>query len=241
MRRLRITLGLAVGVCVLAVAAVPVSAHQFTASGYNKELPLKTKGLGTGIQTFKLGRIEFECGVARAKGVVSESPSPVLKVAVRYAECESHTKLYGQEVFPKIHFKGLVEYLFHQNGYAEIGSGGEPGSPQIGKDPIEIAISQTGGCRALWPAQVVPFKAETKPDEEYSAVSFSQKEVSAENLKKFPTGFQQKLVITRALKNMEYEIETLGLCEGFEKTEGKIGTDAGTLEMEVGAGNLGFE
>lgn len=241
MRRLRIALGLAVGLCVLVVAAVPVSAHQFTASAYNKTLPLKTKGLGTGIQSFKLGKIEFECGVARAKGVVSESPSPVLKVAVKYTECESHTKFYGQAVYPKVHFKGNVEYLFHENGFAEIGAGGEPASPQIGNDPIEIVIAQTGGCKVLWPAQVVPFKAETKPDEEYSAVSFSSKEVPAENLKKFPTGLQRKLVITRALKNMEYEIEPIGLCEGFEKTEGKIGADAGMLEMEVGGGDLGFE
>ncbi len=241
LRRLRITLGLAVGLCVLAVAAVPVSAHQFTASGFNKVFPLKTKGLGTGTQSFKLGKIEFECSVARAKGIVGESPSPVLKVAVKYAECESHTKLFGQAVFPKVHFKSNVEYLFHENGFAEIGAGGEPESPQIGKDPIEIVIAQTGGCKVLWPAQVVPFKAEIKPDEEYSAVSFSQQEVPAENLKKFPTGLQQKLVITRALKNMEYEIEPIGLCEGYEKTEGKIGADSGMLEMEVGGGDLGFE
>lgn len=188
MRRLRITLGLAVGLCVLAVAAVPVSAHQFTASGYNKVLPLRTKGLGTGTQLFKLGKIEFECSVAKAKGVVSESPSPVLKVSVKYAECESHTKFYGQIVYPKIHFKSNVEYLFHENGFAEIGAGGEPTSPQIGSGAIEIVIAQTGGCRVLWPAQTVPFKAEIKPEEEYSAVLFTNTEVSAENLKKFPPG-----------------------------------------------------
>ena len=40
---------------------------------------------------------------------------------------------------------------------------------------------------------------------------------------------------------MAYEIEPVGLCEGDEKTEGKIGIDSGVLEMEVPGGDLGFE
>ena len=87
----------------------------------------------------------------------------------------------------------------------------------------------------------MPFKAEIKPEEEYSAVLFSSKEVTAENLKKFPTGFQQKLVITNELKNMAYEIEPIGLCEGWEKTEGKIGLDTGGLELETIGGDLSFQ
>lgn len=241
MKRVKAAIGLAIGICVLAIVAAPVSAHEFTASAFNKTFPLKTKGEGTGTQLFKLGRVEFECGVAKAKGVVSESPAPLLKVSVKYTECESHTKFYGQASYPKIHFRNRVEYLYHQNGFAEIGAGGEIESPTIGSGPIEIVIAQTGGCKLLWPAQTVPFKAEIKPEEEYSAVLFSSKEVTAENLKKFPTGFQQKLVITNELKNMAYEIEPIGLCEGWEKTEGKIGLDTGGLELETIGGDLSFQ
>ncbi len=240
MRRARTMVGLAVVAGALLVLAAPVSAHEFTASAFNKAFPLKTKGIGTGTQTFKLGKVEFECAVAKARGIVSESPTPVLKVSVKYAECESHTKFYAQQSFPKIHFRNRVEYLYHQNGFAEIGAGGEIESPSIGSSPIEIVIAQTGGCKLLWPAQTVPFKAEIKPDEEYSAVLFSNNEITAENLKKFPTGFQQKLVVTNELKNMAYEIEPVGLCEGWEKTEGKIGLDTGALELETIGGDLGF-
>jgi hypothetical protein len=241
MRRTKAMVGLAgVASALLAVAAGSASAHEFVANGFDKTLPLKTTGVGTGTQAFKFGKIEFECNVARTKGIVSESPSPVLKVAAKYSECESHTKFFGQTTFPKIHFKKPVEYLYHQNGFAEVGAGGELASPQIGSEPIEIVIAQTGGCKVLWPAQTVPFKAEVKPNEEYSAVLFSNNEVSAVNLRKFPSGFQQKLVITNQLKTMSYEIEPVGLCEGWEKTEGKIGNDTGGLEVEVPGGNLGF-
>src|ERR1700677_1755192 len=126
MRRVRIMSGLAAMVCVLAVTAIPASAHQFTASAVNKTFPLKTKGEGLGTQVFKFGKIEVECSVAQDKGAIAESPSQLLKVEVSYKECESHTKFYGQESAPVIRFKSKVEYLYHANGYVEVGTEGTP-------------------------------------------------------------------------------------------------------------------
>lgn len=233
--------GLAVMVCTLAVAAVPASAHQFTASAVNKTFPLKTKGEGVGTQAFKFGKIEVECSVAKDKGAIAESPAPLLKVEVSYKECESHTKFFGQESNPKIRFKSKVEYVYHPNGYAEVGTEGAPESVEVGPGTVEIAIPHTGGCKVLWPKQTVPIKAVKKPDEEFSAAVFSNEAVPAESIKKFPSGFQQKLVISNEFKGMEFSIEEAGLCENFEKTEFKGGKYTGKLQVEVGGGDIGFE
>ena len=83
MRHVRIMFGLAAVVCMCAVAAIPASAHQFTASAVKKAFPLKTQGVGVGTQSFKFGKIEVECGIAKAKGSIAESPAPLLKVEVR--------------------------------------------------------------------------------------------------------------------------------------------------------------
>jgi hypothetical protein len=232
---------LAVAACALAVAAAPASAHQFTASAVNKTFPLKTKGEGLGTQAFKFGKIEVECSVAKDKGTIAESPAPLLKVEVSYKECESHTKFFGQESNPKIRFKSKVEYVYHPNGYAEVGTEGTPESVEVGPGTVEIAIPHTGGCKVLWPTQTVPVKAIKDPDDEYSAAVFSNETVPAESIKKFPNGFQQKLVIANEFKGMEFSIEESGLCENFEKTEFKGGKYTGELQVEVGGGNLGFE
>lgn len=241
MRHARIMSGIAAVVCMLAVTAIPASAHQFTASAVNKTFPLKTKGGGLGTQAFKFGKIEVECSVAQDKGTIAESPAPLLKVEVSYKECESHTKFFGQESSPKIQFKSKVEYVYHPNGYAELGTGGEPESVEVGPGTVEIAIQHTGGCKVLWPKQTVPVKAVNDPNEEYSAAVFSNEEVPATSLKKFPSGLQQKLVIANEFKGMEFAIEETGLCENFEKTEFKGGKYTGKLQVEVGGGNLGFE
>jgi hypothetical protein len=241
MRHVRIISGLAAVVCMLAVTAIPASAHQFTAGAVNKTFPLKTKGEGLGTQAFKFGKIEVECSVAQDKGSIAASPAPLLKVEVSYKECESHTKFFGQESNPKIRFKSKVEYVYHPNGYAEVGAEGEPESVEVGPGTVEIAIPHTGGCKVLWPKQTVPVKALKKPEEEYSAAVFSNEAVATESMKRFPSGFQQKLVIANEFKGMEFSIEEAGLCENFEKTEFKGGKYAGKLQVEVSGGNLGFE
>jgi len=239
--RIRPVPALALAVCALGVAVAPASAHQFTASAAKKTFPLKTKGEGVGTQMFKFGKIEVACSVAKTKGSIAESPSPVLKVEVAYKECESHTKFFGQDSEPKIRFKSKVEYVYHPNGYAELGTEGEPESVEVGPGTVELAIQHTGGCKVLWPKQTVPVRAVSKPEEAYSAAVFSNEEATAENLREFPGGVQHKLVIANEFKGMEYGIEEVGLCENFEKTEGKEGKYVGTLHVEATGGSLSFE
>lgn len=226
--------------CVSAATTVPASAHQFTASAYKKTPPLKIRGSGSA-QVFKFGQIEVECSVAKAKGAIAESPTPLLKVEVAYKECESPTKIFGQATSPKVHFKSKVEYLYHSNGYVELGADGEPESVEVGPGTVELGIQHTGGCKVLWPKQTVPLKAEKKPGEEYSSALFANEEVAAANLTKFPTGFQRRLTVANAFRGMEFGIEETGLCEDFEKTESKQGKYTGELQLEVPGGDLAFE
>ncbi len=242
MRRLRIVCVPALAVCALVVAAVPASAHQFTASAINRVFPLKTKGVGIGEQTFKFGKIEIGCEVATTKGTIAESPSPLLKVEVGYKECEAHELTFiGEKISPKVRFKSKVEYVYHPNGYVVLGTEGEPETVEVGPGTVELSIAHTGGCKVLLPKQTVPVKAETKPNEEYSEAAFTPEAVASTKLKPFPSGFQQKLTITNEFKGVEYGIEEAGLCEEFSNTEGKGGRYHGELQVEVPSGNLGFE
>jgi hypothetical protein len=85
----------------------------------------------------------------------------------------------------------------------------------------------------------VPVKAVRKPEGEFSAVGFSNEEVPTTQLKRFPSGFQTKLVITNALKGMEYSYGE-GQCEEIEK-EGKSAQAKGSLLDEIHGGNLGIQ
>jgi hypothetical protein len=241
MRRFWIMCGPALAVCALAVAAVPASAHQFTAGAVGKAFPLKTKGVGVGRQVFKFGKIGIECEAATSKGTVAESPTPLLKVEVAYKECEAHVSFIGEEVSPKVRFKSKVEYVYHPNGFAVLGTGGEPETVEVGPGTVELSIAHTGGCKVLLPKQTVPVKAIKKPEEEYSAAVFTPEEVASTKLKPFPSGFQDRLKITNEFKAMEFGIEEAGLCEEFSNTEGKGGRYEGALQVEVPSGNLGFE
>lgn len=240
MRR-RIMSGFLATGCALAMIAVPASAHQFTASAVTKPFPLKLKGTGVGPQKFKFGKLEVTCAGESAKGVITESPSQVLKIDASYKECEAEVAFLGEIVPTEVHFKSAVEYAYHANGYAEIGTEGNPETVEVGGGTVELSLAHTGGCKVLWPKQTVPIKASVKPDEEYSAALFTQEALATSKRKSFPTGFQQRLTIANEFKGMEFGVEETGLCENFEKTEGKAGRYSGTVQVEVPSGNLGYE
>jgi hypothetical protein len=237
------TLGLVAGVCALAVGAASATAHQFTASAVGKTLseaePGKTKGSSVGEQEFKFGAVHVTCESASTKGLVIAATSPTLKVVAKYTRCKTAIKVGAEPATLKTKFTAPVEYQFHANGFGETGTEGEEGSVDIGKGSAELKVSGIK-CLVSWPAQTVPLKAEKKPEGEYTAAVYSNENVPSENLKKFPSGLQQKLVIGVAFKGMEFSLEE-GQCEEFAKTEGKSAQYNGILRQELTGGNLGFE
>lgn len=224
MRSVRIIVGLAATVCVFAVAAEPVFASQFTASATGN-----TKGKAVGKQEFVFGNhLHIVCEAAKATGTVTETASPTFATSVKYSKC---VREYGTEAQPeplKAKFLGEVEYTYHANGYVEL------------EGAIEIKVSGTK-CLIEAPAQTIPVKAEVKPEAEYSAALYSEVEAPTTHLKKFPSGFQKKLVITNVFKTIEFAVSE-GDCELWTKgTEGKAGRYNGTLEEELVDGNLAYE
>ena len=172
-------------------------------------------------------------------GLVGATTSETLKVVAKYKKCATAIKVGAEPASLRTKFVAPVEYQFHANGFAETGTEGEEGSVEIGEGAAEIKISGIK-CLVTWPAQTVPLKAEKKPQGEYTAAVYSNEEAPTTKLKKFPTGFQKKLVIGVAFKNMQYSLSE-GQCEEFARTEGKSGKYTGVLNEELVNGNLSFE
>ncbi len=238
MRRVRITLGLMAAVCAVAFSATAALAHTFTASIAKKTLseaaPGKLKGGSVGPQAFKFGPIHTTCESAGTKGIVTEESSSTLKVVARYHGCATSIKVGAEPATLKTRFVAPVEYSFHANGFAEVGTEGEEGSVEIGSGAAELKIAGIK-CLISWPAQTAPMKTTAAP-----AALFSNEEVATTHLKAFPTGFQEKLLISAEFKNMTFSFEE-GQCAEFKVPEAKTGSYAGVLHEELAGGDLGFE
>jgi len=241
--------GLVAAACALGAAAVPASAHQFTAEAVGKTLspaePGTTRGHAVGTQTFKLGPFIITCAKATARGAVTGPTSSTFYSEIRYGGCETELIPAGQSKFrihPPVHFNTPVDLEFHVNGFVETAGESESEVKILNPGAVSIAVHGTG-CKISWLPQTVPGKAIKKPEEEYSASTYSLNPVSTEGkrLKLFPTGFQKRLVIANEFKKLETEVEEEKACEGSEPTEFKTGSYKGTLEEELVGGNLGFE
>jgi hypothetical protein len=268
MRNFKATFGLAVMVCVFAAMAVPALAAEFTASKLPKTCseaePCRTKGKGTGeidekhpeyTQKFQIGAFTIECKKAisyaktPAEGAFTTTKSSTFSTEVKFMECLTEAKFGAFTGGLRTTFNAghPVKFVYHTNGFAELGSGETEQAVEIGG--AETTFKVAGGiCTVALPPQTVPIGAIKKPEGEYSAAEYSNEEteVSEKLIKRFPSGFQNKLVIANKFKGMKYHYEG-GQCAGeggFEEEaktqEGHSATYTGTLEEEVPGGNLGF-
>lgn len=274
MRNFKMAAGLVAMIGALAVCAAPALAHEFTASRLPKPLSEtefgKTKGVGIGStelggeersQELKFGVFHIYCAVKTSgktidEGAVSWSTSLIFATEVKFEKCLTKTSYEGFitgtktsfNVNPETKKSEPVKFVYHVNGFAELGSGEVESEVEVGSGAATFSI---GGkvCKIDWPHQTVPAKAVKLPDEPYSAAVYSDKEVPVETtqLRKFPSGFQQRLVIANEFKGMEWHYEE-GKClgeggfeEGTKQEEGKTGLYRGSLEEEITGGNLGFE
>jgi len=275
MRRVRMALGLASLCAFLLTAVVPASAHQFTASReptpLSEENPGKTKGVGVeseGLeaernQKFIFGPFEILCKANAgaktiAEGAVSWSTHSTFSTEVKFLKCLTKAH-FGSFVAglktsfnanPETHQTDPVKFVYHVNGFAEIGTGETVSEVEVGTGDATFVI---GGkvCKINWPAQTVPAAAVKKPEGEFSSAVYSNTLFEVPNtplqLKKFPSGFQERLIIDNNFKGMEWHFEE-GEClgeGGFEEeakaTEGKSAKYEGAVEHQVLQGNLGFE
>lgn len=273
MRRFSIVAALAASALVLCTGAAPAMAHEFFASRLPKPLseaePGKIKGIGIGEtllgketlnQELVFGAFHIFCAAQSAgqtinEGAVSWSTSQTFVTELKFSKCLTEVSaglLKGGlstnfNVNPETKKSEPVKFVYHVNGFAEFGSGETESEVELGSGAASFKI---GGklCKINWPAQTVPAKALVKPEEEFSAVSYSNNEVPVEarKIKQFPSLLKNKLVIANDFTTMQWNYEE-GQClgeGGFEeeapKTEAKNGIYRGQLEEELVAGNIGF-
>lgn len=274
MKNLKMAVGLAATVGALAASVAPAPAAQFVASRLPKPLSEeavgKTKGLGVGStelggeernQEFHFGQYHIYCsaktfGKTIAEGAVSWPTSPIFATMVKFEKCL--TKIDVEGVFeglatkfnwnPEIKKTEPIKFVYHVNGFAELGTGEPESEIEVGSGTASLAISGKI-CDIAWPRQTVPAKAIKDPEEIFSAASYSDTQVPVveTQLKKFPSGLQTRLLIANEFKGMLWKYEE-GQClgeGGFEtiakKTTAKTGTYNGSLEEQIEGGNLGFE
>jgi len=274
MRNFRFAVGLAAIACTF-IVTTSAMASNFTASRLPKPLsesePGKTKGFGIASenleaernQAFKFGPFEIVCtAVAHAytipEGAVSWSTHQTFSTLIKYNKCltKAHFGSFvaglntAFNVNPETKKQEPLKYVYHVNGFAETGTGETFSEVEVGSGDATFRISGKT-CKIVWPAQTVPATAIKKPEGEFSSAVYSNNFVPVEetptNLKKFPSGFQQRLIIEHNFKAMEWKFED-GQClgeGGFEEeakaTEGKTATYKGAVEEQVVGGNLGFE
>jgi hypothetical protein len=272
MRRSRMAVALAATASALCMAA-PAMAHEFFASRLPKPLseaePGKIKGVATGStelggeersQELGFGAFHIDCaaqtsGKTIGEGAVSWATSQVFATEVKFSKCLTVVSAglfkagisTSFNVNPETKKSEPVKFVYHVNGFAELGAGETESEVELGSGSASFKI---GGklCDIEWPAQTVPANAIIKPEQEYSAVTYSNKEVPVEatKIKQFPTLIKNKLVISNNFKTMKCSY-TEGQClgeggfeKGIEKIEAKDGIYRGALEEELTGGNIGF-
>jgi hypothetical protein len=254
-------LGMAAVACAFAVFATPALAHEFEASRLPTPLseasPGKTKGSapeGEFSQVLTFGAFTIKCNAkTKAKtvgeGAITWETNATFATEIKYFKCWTVAKFNNgfTGALRTTFNEGLpMKILYHINGFAEFGTGETVTEVEIGGAEASFKIAGKI-CKVNWPAQTVPAIAEKKPEGEYSAAVYSNKEVEVPEsaYSKFPSHFQKKLLIANEFKRMKWSYES-GQCvgeggfeEGAKKVEGTSGKWVGTLEEEVIGGNLG--
>lgn len=262
MRSTRMVLGFVAAVCTFGVLTAPAFAKiekepvvfgKFIASvpggTISGATPAKAAGIGE-MGESKLGPLEFEeCEKElKSKAVVTSESSEEFTTEVIFKKCpfKFQKDNSGAEVH-KASFK--MNITFHSNGSAEIGEG----SAEIATTSIPIKI-QKSFCNGVIeiPSQTIPFRAVKNPEDEFEAASYGTEHepVSGGKLKKFPSGFQEKLDVEWEFKKIQAEATPTANCplEGgtlnpeTKKVEWKTGTmEAELEEITISGGNIGFE
>ncbi len=265
MRHVKLVGGLAAAICVLAVAAAPAGAHQFTANKLGKsvgrgfeEIPVE-KGVTppfepARMQEWKLGTFRILCYKARLNGEVTEQVAEVFTTTIHFINCgwyPQRNTLHVAAIFSK---EGLT-VRFHANGYTEaVGEGSgevyEFKKAEVLETAAYVKINATKLCKIVIPEQTIPVKAIKHPEDPYSSAIYSDLEVEATNKHFFPSGKQKRIAIANDFKNLKFKYAGEGTqcatAPEFEKQAeegggGVAGAYKGSVEAWIPNGDLSFE
>ena len=193
------------------------------------------------IQELVLKPFTIFCEAAKStkSGISPTFPSKTLTAVVKYSGCEAEATLNKAEYELKAKFLSPVTFNYHANGYVEVGAGGTVKEGKLeGAHEIEISVKGPFKCTIDIPAGTYPVNQINKPEGDYEAVKYTNKEETVEK-GKAPV-IVKKLEITSALTKMPYELEG-EFCEALPKTEYTNGTYNGSLLAELKKGSIGWE
>jgi hypothetical protein len=249
MSQLKIATVVATAACACGSMAATAPAKIFKATRTPNPIteaePAKTIGHGEGIQEFHFGVFTILCEKAGAKGIVDKEFFRDFAIQIKFGKCLTKAKFgtFTGGIATKFNEGKPIGFVYHINGFAEVGEAPEGTEVKISGGEANFKISAKL-CKISWPAQTVPAAAVKKPEEEFSAVVYSNEEIASERLKKFPSGFQKVLKIANEFKGMEFFYEE-GQCVGeggFEEeaphTEGKTAKYTGNIRELVSGGNI---
>jgi hypothetical protein len=188
---------------------------------------------------FELKPFTITCSAEKSKasGVTPTFPSKTLTAVIKYSGCEAEAKVGAAEYELKAKF-APVTFNYRANGVVELGSGGTVKEGKLeGAGPIEISVKGAFKCTIDVAAGTYPPGALKKPEAEFGAAKFENKEETVETKK--GTEAIKRLAINTALTKLPYQLEG-EFCEAFSKTEGN-GTYTGSLLAEIKKGSIGWE
>jgi hypothetical protein len=247
------------------VIAAPAMAHQFVASKTGKtvgkgfeeveipEKPAQPEFIPERMQEFRLGKFRVLCYVDRSKGEVTELTSETFESVNKYGKCGWYPQSNALHIGASMSKTGL-KVVYHANGFAQLLGNGEGETHEyhgLGarETALLIKIPSTKACNIAIPEQTIPIKAEKHPEEEFTAVTYTNVETANERLKLFPSGFQKKVVFNHELRTLHFkyvgEETQCANLEEFEKQSeeegGGTGVYKGRIIQEVVAGDLSWE
>ena len=265
MRKTGMVVGLAVALCMFAVAAVPAMGHQFVASkpgklvgkGFN-EIPKVEKGSGEfreynpeRMQQWHFGVFQIDCYRATIKGVLTEKETNVLTFNTKYGSCGWYPKPTLDLHEPAKFAEEGITVEFHANGWVELLENGEEVEFK-GKILPSSAYIKVGVhvCKIEIPAQTIPVRAIKHPEEEFSSVLYSNFTVPHNVSKEFPEGKEEEILLTNAWKAIKFHYggeeaqctnpEFFGKQSG-EEGGGTGGKYTGQTYVKLGGGNIKWE
>jgi hypothetical protein len=192
----------------------------------------------------------------KSTGKVEEERSETFFQNITFSHCYAQIKLeksgfIGRQKVPT--FKLGLE--FHSNHSAVLGEGNETETRVTTPSNISIKVGKFP-CTVIIPSQTLPGKAERQPELEYEAATY-ETEYAPAPVKKFPSGFQEKLDIEMEFNKVQsYLVPNPPGCEAEPGTsvdeeegspyKGDTHYDKGHIDLEleeitIKHGNLGFE
>jgi hypothetical protein len=192
-------------------------------------------------QEFALKPFTITCEKAKSTsaGTAPTFPSKTLTAVIKYSGCEAEATIGRAEYELKAKFASPVTFNYRANGAVEVGAGGTVKEGKLeGAGAIEISVKGPFKCVIDIPAGTYPAQALKKPEGEYEAAKFTNKEETVEKGKK--SVVVKTLGISTALTKVPYELEGT-FCEALPKTEFGSGSFTGSLVASIKNATIGWE